>query len=107
LRALRAISLGVPPTASALNDLLAGCARRGILDGRRDGTLYFCESGILDLMLPDCRGDTKPQQQALAPNDVAYLKALYAADLGATTKSVQKTSIAGGIEDDLGEPPQR
>jgi hypothetical protein len=60
---------------------------------------------ILDLMLPDCREGTKPQ--GLTPNDTAYLKALYAADLGATTISVQKASIAGGMMDSLGEPRQR
>ena len=60
---------------------------------------------ILDLMLPDCRGSTKPQ--ALTPSDIAYLKALYAADLGATAISVQKTSIANGMKDNLGELRQR
>jgi len=60
---------------------------------------------ILDLMLPDCRDSAKPG--ALTPSDIAYLKALYAADLGATTISVQKTSIARGMKENLGDPRQR
>jgi hypothetical protein len=51
---------------------------------------------ILDLMSAECSARAKPQ--ALTPSDIAYLNALYAADLGATTISVQKDSITGGMK---------
>ena len=56
---------------------------------------------ILDLMSDDC--DARQKQQALTDSDWAYLKALYAADLGATTVSVQKDNIAGGMKGNLGD----
>jgi hypothetical protein len=54
---------------------------------------------ILDLMT-DCGPRPKPAK--LTDSDVAYLKGLYAADLGATTNSVQKESIENGMESELG-----
>jgi hypothetical protein len=55
---------------------------------------------ILDLMSPDCSSRPKPDK--LTDSDMAYLKGLYAADLGATTNSMQKHSIENGMEDELG-----
>lgn len=55
---------------------------------------------ILDLMT-DC--GTRPKPAKLTDSDVAYLKGLYAADLGATTNSAQKESIENGMEGELGE----
>jgi hypothetical protein len=54
---------------------------------------------ILDLMSSDCEGRAKPA--ALTAGDRAYLKGLYAADLGATTDSVQKDNIANGMKTNL------
>jgi hypothetical protein len=51
---------------------------------------------ILDLMSSGCGDRTKPDR--LTDSDVAYLKALYSADLGATTNSQQKENIARGME---------
>jgi hypothetical protein len=56
---------------------------------------------ILDLMSSDCGSRAKPDR--LTHSDIAYLKALYAADLGATTNPMQKESIGNGMEDELGE----
>ena len=50
-------------------------------------------------MSAECGARAKPQ--ALTPSDIAYLKALYAADLGATTISVQKDSITGGMKNNM------
>jgi hypothetical protein len=58
---------------------------------------------ILDLM-SDCGSRAKPDK--LTDSDLAYLKGLYAADLGATTNSMQKESIATGMKDELGERPK-
>jgi hypothetical protein len=58
---------------------------------------------ILDLVA-DCRSRPKPDK--LTDNDIAYLKGLYAADLGATTNSMQKKSIETGMEDQLGDGPK-
>jgi hypothetical protein len=57
---------------------------------------------ILDLMSSDCESRAKPDK--LTDSDIAYLKGLYAADLGATTNSMQKRSIENGMEGKLGEP---
>lgn len=54
---------------------------------------------ILDLTASDCGAREKPQ--ALTASDMAYLKGLYAADLGATTVSVQKENIATGMKSNL------
>jgi hypothetical protein len=54
---------------------------------------------ILDLMSAECGARAKPQ--ALTSSDIAYLKALYAADLGATTISVQKNTIDNAMKDNL------
>lgn len=59
---------------------------------------------ILDLLSDGCDGRPKPQ--ALTDSDMAYLKGLYAADLGATTVSVQKSSIANGMKGNLVDPAQ-
>jgi hypothetical protein len=56
---------------------------------------------ILDLMSSDCGSRAKPDR--LTHSDIAYLKGLYAADLGATTNPMQKESIGNGMEDELGE----
>jgi len=55
---------------------------------------------ILDLMA-DCGAREKPQ--SLTASDMAYLKGLYAADLGAWTNSTQKSSIAGGMKTNLSD----
>jgi len=55
---------------------------------------------ILDLMASDCESRARPEK--LTDSDMAYLKGLYAADLGATTNSMQKESIANGMEGRLG-----
>jgi hypothetical protein len=55
---------------------------------------------ILDLMSSDCGSRPKPQQ--LTDSDIAYLKGLYAADLGAATNSGQQESIKNGMEGQLG-----
>jgi hypothetical protein len=54
---------------------------------------------ILDLMSSDCGSRPKPEK--LTDSDIAYLKGLYAADLGATTNSMQKVSIQNGMENEL------
>src|SRR5271170_1736083 len=54
---------------------------------------------ILDLMSTDCGG--RPRPEKLTASDVAYLRALYAANLGATTNSAQKESIEGGMKGNL------
>ena len=54
---------------------------------------------ILDLMAAGC--DARARPAALTDSDMAYLKALYAADLGATTNSAQKNNIANGMEGNL------
>jgi len=59
---------------------------------------------ILDLMSDDCGAREKPQ--ALTDSDIAYLKGLYTADLSAVNVSTQKDSIAGGMKDNLGDPPK-
>ncbi len=56
---------------------------------------------ILDLMSSDCGSRAKPDK--LTDSDIAYLEGLYAADLGATTNSMQKESIENGMEGELGE----
>jgi hypothetical protein len=56
---------------------------------------------ILDLMSSDCSSRPKPDK--LTDDDIAYLKGLYTADLGATTNSMQKESIKNGMENELGE----
>jgi hypothetical protein len=56
---------------------------------------------ILDLMSSDCGTRAKPEK--LTDSDIAYLKGLYAADLGATTNSVQKENIEGGMKGNLGD----
>ena len=58
---------------------------------------------ILDLESPDCGSRARPDR--LTDSDMAYLKGLYAADLGATTNSMQKESIATGMEGQLGGGP--
>ncbi|HTT83304.1 MAG TPA: hypothetical protein VMF67_07470 [Rhizomicrobium sp.] len=55
---------------------------------------------ILDLMSSECESRAKPDK--LTDSDIAYLKALYAADLGATTNSMQKASIQAGMEGQMG-----
>lgn len=55
---------------------------------------------ILDLMATECESRAKPDK--LTDSDMAYLKGLYAADLGATTNSMQKQSIQTGMEGELG-----
>lgn len=66
------------------------------------GSLDECNEmpSILDLMSSACGSRPKPDK--LTDSDIAYLKGLYAADLGATTNSVQKESIQNGMEDELG-----
>jgi hypothetical protein len=54
---------------------------------------------ILDLMAAGC--DARARPAALTDSDMAYLRALYAADLGATTNSMQKDNIANGMKDNL------
>jgi hypothetical protein len=54
---------------------------------------------ILDLMASGC--DARPKTTALTGSDMAYLKGLYAADLGATSVSVQKDNIATGMKGEL------
>jgi hypothetical protein len=56
---------------------------------------------IFDLLAQDC--GARPKPQALTESDLAYLKALYAADLGATTISVQKDNIDKGMKTHLGD----
>ena len=56
---------------------------------------------ILDLMATDC--GTRPKPVALTENDMAYLKGLYAADLGQTTNSMQKQSIENGMKGEMGK----
>jgi hypothetical protein len=56
---------------------------------------------ILDLMASGC--DTRAKPTALTDGDMAYLKGLYAADLGATSVSVQKDNIASGMKGNLGD----
>jgi|HubBroStandDraft_6_1064221.scaffolds.fasta_scaffold100699_2 hypothetical protein len=56
---------------------------------------------ILDMMSANCGSRPKPDR--LTDSDIAYLKGLYAADLGATTNSRQQESIKNGMEDHLGE----
>jgi hypothetical protein len=56
---------------------------------------------ILDLLSSDCGSRPKPQQ--LTDSDIAYLKSLYAADLGAATNSAQQENIKSGMEGQLGE----
>jgi hypothetical protein len=58
---------------------------------------------ILDLMATEC--DSRPKSDKLTDGDMAYLKGLYAADLGATTNSMQKQSIQTGMESGLGTSP--
>lgn len=67
------------------------------------GSLDACNEfpSILDLMAKDCAGRVKPL--ALTDSDMAYLKALYAADLGATTVSVQKDDITNGMKGEMGK----
>jgi hypothetical protein len=55
---------------------------------------------ILDLMSSECGSRVKPDK--LTDSDIAYLKGLHAADLGATTNSMQKESIQTGMEGELG-----
>lgn len=57
---------------------------------------------ILDLMSDDCGAREKPQ--ALTEGDIAYLKGLYTADLGAVNVSTQKENIAGGMKGNLDDP---
>jgi hypothetical protein len=57
--------------------------------------------GILDLMASGC--DARPKPVALTESDVAYLKGLYAADLGAVNVSTQKDNIASGMKGNLGD----
>jgi hypothetical protein len=52
-------------------------------------------------MSSDCGSRAKPDE--LTDSVIAYLKGLYAADLGATTNSMQKESIENGMEGELGE----
>ena len=56
---------------------------------------------ILDLMAQDCPGRAKPV--ALTENDMAYLKALYTADLGVTTNAAQKQNIESGMKGEMGK----
>jgi hypothetical protein len=56
---------------------------------------------ILDLMASGCDARAKPV--ALTESDVAYLKGLYAADLGAVNVSTQKDNIASGMKGNLGD----
>ena len=58
---------------------------------------------ILDLMSSECESRAKPDK--LTDSDMAYLKGLYAADLGATTNAMQKQSIQTGMEGELGSDP--
>jgi hypothetical protein len=58
---------------------------------------------ILDLMSSECGSRAKPGK--LTDSDLAYLKGLYAADLGATTNSMQKESIRTGMEGELAGQP--
>jgi hypothetical protein len=55
---------------------------------------------ILDLMSTACGARAKPEK--LTASDIAYLKGLYSADLGATTNSAQKESIEGGMKGEMG-----
>ena len=55
---------------------------------------------ILDLMASGCDARAKPA--ALTDSDMAYLKGLYAADLSATSVSVQKDNIATGMKSEMG-----
>jgi hypothetical protein len=54
---------------------------------------------ILDLMSSTC--GTRPKPQALTASDIAYLKALYATDLGATTISAQTKNIDDAMKNNL------
>jgi len=56
---------------------------------------------ILDLMSSECGSRPKPDK--LTDSDIAYLRGLYAADLGATTNSMQKVSIQNGMARELGD----
>jgi hypothetical protein len=56
---------------------------------------------ILDLMASGCDGHAKPK--ALTGSDMAYLKGLYADDLGAVNVSTQKDNIASGMKGNLGD----
>ncbi len=56
---------------------------------------------ILDRMSDACRDREKPK--ALTDSDIAYLKGLYAADLGATTNLTQKESIEAGMKGEMGK----
>jgi hypothetical protein len=58
---------------------------------------------ILDLMAEGCGDREKPK--ALTDSDIAYLKGLYAADLGATTNLTQKESIESGMKGEIGKQP--
>jgi hypothetical protein len=58
---------------------------------------------ILDLMSSDCGARPKPDK--LTDSDVAYLKGLYAADLGVTTTSMQKEDIQKGMTHALSTGP--
>src|SRR5579862_2029957 len=58
---------------------------------------------ILDLLSSGCASRAKPEH--LTDGDMAYLKGLYAADLGATTNSMQKVSIQNGMEDRMENGP--
>jgi hypothetical protein len=57
---------------------------------------------ILDLMSSQCSSRARPDK--LTDSDMAYLKGLYAADLGATTNSMQKQSIQTGMEGEMASP---
>lgn len=69
-------------------------------------SLDQCNSlpSILDLMSSECGSRAKPDK--LTDSDIACLKGLYAADLGATTNSMQKESIAAGMENELAKRPK-
>jgi hypothetical protein len=54
---------------------------------------------IIDLYSSGCNGRGTPT--TLTASDIAYLKGLYAADLGATTVSAQKNSIATGMKSNM------
>jgi len=56
---------------------------------------------ILDLMSNGCGSRAKPDK--LTDSDMAYLEALYAADLGAKTNAAQKESIEGGMKGEMGK----
>jgi hypothetical protein len=58
---------------------------------------------ILDLMSDGCNGREKPK--GLTDSDIAYLKGLYVADLGATTNLTQKESIESGMKGEIGKQP--